>query len=108
MTDPGREEVVIGDSFDIALELKNTHGTQLFPGEQQGIGTVALHRAFNTLVDQLFSQRGAPFAGYHMPFDPRTAESDKTAMMSLSWKSGMGRYQHTNRLGRTKQDARRI
>lgn len=93
-------EVVVGDSFDIALHLQNTYLSntssstfndpssgvaegqqqgQLFPGG--GSGTVALHRAFNTFVDQIFSQYGAPLAGFYMPFDPQTAESDKAAFV---------------------------
>ncbi|SPQ17713.1 46bd918e-409e-48af-ae05-e6bd14e18b28 [Thermothielavioides terrestris] len=44
-------------------------------------GTVALHRAFNALVDELFTRYGAPLAGTYMPFDPRTAAADKAAML---------------------------
>ncbi|KAL2176113.1 beta-glucosidase/beta-xylosidase [Thermothelomyces heterothallicus CBS 202.75] len=95
-------EVVVGDSFDIALHLQNTYLSnnppssssndpssaaagqqqqqgQLFPAD--GSGTVALHRAFNAFVDQIFSQYGAPLAGFYMPLDPRTAESDKAAFV---------------------------
>jgi hypothetical protein len=76
--------VVIGDSFDIALHLQNTYLSvspnaekRLFPGMERGV--VALHRAFNMFVDEIFRQYGAPLAGTYMPFDPRTAQSDKAA-----------------------------
>ena len=87
-------EVIVGDSFDIALHLQKTYlfpsspsklspdagkQRQLFPAE--GNGTVALHRAFNAFVDQLFSQHGAPLAGFYMPLDPRTADSDKASFV---------------------------
>ena len=73
------QEVLVGDSFDIAQHLQKTYLSasspqkQLFPGD----ATVALTRAFNTLVDEVFSQNGAPLAGFYMPLDPRTAEADK-------------------------------
>lgn len=78
--------MTVGDSFDIALHLQNAYLSdsppqkQLFPA--QGNGTVALHRALNVFVDQLFSQYGAPLAGCYMPFDPATAESDKASMLA--------------------------
>ncbi|KAL2158725.1 hypothetical protein VTH06DRAFT_4207 [Thermothelomyces fergusii] len=100
-TAPG-SEVLVGDSFDIALHLQNTYLSHassspsshssssngpssaaaagpLFPAN--GSGTVALHRAFNAFVDQIFSQYGGPLAGFYMPLDPRTAESDKAAFV---------------------------
>ncbi|AEO69919.1 uncharacterized protein THITE_2120679 [Thermothielavioides terrestris NRRL 8126] len=100
---PGEEEeAVIGDSFDIALHLQRTHlspnqqhttKNQLFPSlsstnhtpsgaaADADAGSVALHRAFNALVDELFTRYGAPLAGTYMPFDPRTAAADKAAML---------------------------
>ncbi|TDZ27696.1 hypothetical protein C8035_v009459 [Colletotrichum spinosum] len=80
-------EAVVGDTFDIALHLQNTYlrnldkAAQLFPGDGGG-GTVALHRAFNAFVDQIFTFNGAPLGGCYMPFDPRTAEADKADMVS--------------------------
>ncbi|KAH0438680.1 hypothetical protein CcaCcLH18_03112 [Colletotrichum camelliae] len=83
----GEKEVVLGDTFEIALHLQKTYlsspstspSQQLFPAD--GSGTVALHRAFNKFADELFSQYGAPLAGCYMPFDPQTEEADKKAMM---------------------------
>ncbi|KAI8296053.1 hypothetical protein K4K56_008061 [Colletotrichum sp. SAR 10_98] len=82
-----KKEIVLGDTFDIALHLQKSYlsspstspSQQLFPAD--GSGTVALHRAFNKFADELFSRYGAPLAGCYMPFDPRTEEADKKAMM---------------------------
>ena len=92
---PG-DEVIVGDSFDIALHVQDAYLSnsnqggpavgeahrQLFPPR-----TIALHRAFNAHVDALFSKHGAPLACFHMPFDPDTASSDKQAMLD---RIGMG------------------
>jgi glutathione S-transferase len=66
--------LLIGDSFDIALYLHNSSpSTPLFPPQ-----TIALHRAFNAHVDNLFSFKGgALLAGYYQRFDPKTAADDK-------------------------------
>lgn len=83
--DPARQ-ALIGDSFDIALHLHKTFPSSppLFPGQ-----SIALHRAFNAHVDQLFSIHGAPLAGYFMPLDPKTAAEDKAEfarrMGAKSW-----------------------
>ena len=76
----GQQEVVIGDSFDIAIHLHNKHNAQLFSTEEAHWEQNG--RAFNASVDQLFSQHGAVLAGYWMPFDPTTAEADKATMMA--------------------------
>lgn len=83
---PGGGETVVGDSFEIALHLQNTYlasapaSAQLFPEPQDA--TVALHRAFNVLADQVFSDNGAALAGSYMSFDPVTGDADKAAMMA--------------------------
>ncbi|KAL8316029.1 hypothetical protein RB597_000092 [Gaeumannomyces tritici] len=88
---PGGGEAVVGDSFDIARHLQDTYlasapaSAQLFPASGDAAAaaaTVALHRAFNILVDQVFSDHGAALAGFYMRFDPRTAAADKAAMMA--------------------------
>lgn len=66
--------LLVGDSFDIALHLHNiSPSTPLFPPQ-----SIALHRTFNAYVDQLFSFRGgAQLAGYYQRFDPKTEADDK-------------------------------
>ncbi|KAK8086467.1 hypothetical protein PG994_001441 [Apiospora phragmitis] len=72
-------DALLGDSFDIAVHLSKYMDLKLFPGEEGG--PVAMHRAFNSFVDQLFSQYGVPLAGFYMPLDPRTAESNKAVIL---------------------------
>lgn len=72
-----QEGTLIGDSFDIALHLHNTpssdkQGPPLFPPS-----TIALHRAWNAHVDELFTTYGAPLAAYYMPLDSATAEASR-------------------------------
>ncbi|KAL2266723.1 hypothetical protein VTJ83DRAFT_6075 [Remersonia thermophila] len=77
------EDVLVGDSFDIAVHLqrtylsKNPDGPQLFPASAgDAVGSVALTRAWNLFIDDLFVT-GAILGGYWMSFDPETAEADK-------------------------------
>ncbi|KAK1640447.1 hypothetical protein BDP81DRAFT_458571 [Colletotrichum phormii] len=80
----GDKDVVVGDSFDIALHLQKTYLSgkkdQLFQGGADG-GTVALHRVFNAFVDQVFSQYGAPLGSFYMSLDPRTVEADRKSFL---------------------------
>lgn len=78
-----QEGTLIGDSFDIAIHLHNKHSSTdesrppLFPPN-----SIALHRALNAHVDQLFTMNGVILAGYYMPFDPATAEATKADIVS--------------------------
>ncbi|KAK1497647.1 hypothetical protein CCUS01_13040 [Colletotrichum cuscutae] len=80
-----KKEILVGDSFDIALHLQRTFLAdkkhQLFQDGGNGSSTVSLHRVFNTFVDQVFSQYGAPLGGFYMPLDPRTAEADRQSFL---------------------------
>ncbi|KAK1462728.1 hypothetical protein CMEL01_13839 [Colletotrichum melonis] len=80
-----KKEILVGDSFDIALHLQRTYLTdkkhQLFQDGENGSSTVSLHRIFNAFVDQVFSQYGAPLGGFYMPLDPRTAEADRQSFL---------------------------
>lgn len=60
----------VGDSFDIAAYLDRTYPSQpvLFQDS-----TVALHRAFNTLVDKVFTDH-VLLAVYQLPFNTETAD----------------------------------
>lgn len=62
-------DVVVGDSFDIALHLDRAHPTSppLLPPR-----TAALHRAFNAHADRVFTAHVA-LAAHGMPLDPATA-----------------------------------
>lgn len=66
------EPVVVGDSFDIAVYLDKTYdgGPRLLPD-----GTAALHRAFNTLVDTVFTEHA--LLVLDMPFNPATEAAVK-------------------------------
>lgn len=61
---------IVGDSFDIAAYLDRTYPSRpaLFHDR-----TVALHRAFNTLVDKTFTDH-VVLAVHSLPFNPETAE----------------------------------
>lgn len=64
--------MVVGDSFDIAVHLDRTHpnGPSLF---RHSIG---LYAAFNAHIDSIFPA-GAPLCSESMPFNPETAEQSK-------------------------------
>ncbi|KAK8134485.1 hypothetical protein PG984_006497 [Apiospora sp. TS-2023a] len=77
--------VLLDDSFDIAVHLDDAHGElyrlySIIPGGS-GYGSIALHYAFNSYVDELLTQ-------YSLPLDPRTAKSDKATIISRFHKDG--------------------
>ncbi|KAG7089775.1 hypothetical protein E1B28_011428 [Marasmius oreades] len=69
-------EVVVGDSFDIAVYLDQTYpesGDRLFPQASSG---TALYVAFNKFVDDFFS-RFCILCSRGLPFNPETADESK-------------------------------
>ncbi|KAJ7037163.1 hypothetical protein C8F04DRAFT_1180879 [Mycena alexandri] len=72
---------IVGDSFEIAQYLDAVYldGPRLIPAS-----TTALHRAFNTHVDKIFTDGIVILCGHGLPFNPQTAEQSKAEFVRLA------------------------